>query len=351
MLFVVLFVVVVYSMFVNGQLSYQGPGVGEWVVSTPESHGLNSTELEEAELATYDAVPGRRCYLAIKNGEIIWEKYYQGHNQDAMHPTMSTVKSQCSSLFGIARLQGWASLDEVISERTSTTLQCNPGATFRHVLSMVGMSEDLNNPEWTYDYTGQLCLNVISYFLEENNPYNMTLEEFKDEFWAEPLALESMTWQTSGAGILDCGGGGAETTCRDLGRTALLWQNEGRWRNARNQVYQLSLENHYHEGYTNVFPNKEREYGFGVWIQQVDTPDPWDPSPPYPGRYSMMGIFSQCAHISPDNDAIVISMGWGDQEGTLCYQAWYESGWAMMNAEERHQWRLTNPNSNEIKTN
>jgi len=238
---------------------------------------------------------------------------------------MSTVKTQCSSLFGIARKQGWANIDEVISKRTSNTLQCNPNATFRHVLSMTGQSSDLDNPEWIYDYTGRLCLNTISYFLEENNPEGLSLEEFKDKYWHDVLGMESFLWETDPTGILDCGGSNGETTCRDLARAAQLWINDGIWEDE-----EVVLFDHISEGRTNVYPHKEREYGFGLWLQQVDTPDPVDPSPPYPGRHSMMGIYAQCAHISKDNEAIIVSMGWGQQDGVDCYQAWYLSGAAMV---------------------
>jgi CubicO group peptidase (beta-lactamase class C family) len=205
-----------------------GPGSGPWSVGTPESVGLSSAKLRASEEAVNDRVSGRVCYIVVKDGTIVEETYRLGHTQNSTMSGFSTTKSQCSSLYGIAREEGWADPMEPIAARNADTRQCNPSAEFRHSLSMTGESDDLAQPEWEYDTAGRRCLDTLSDFIEENNPEGVSAEEWKDRKWTGPLGIEHSTWTSGASGTLPCGSG-AVMSCRDLARTALLWTNNGQW--------------------------------------------------------------------------------------------------------------------------
>jgi CubicO group peptidase (beta-lactamase class C family) len=103
-----------------------GPGAGPWTVATPESVGLSPEALRISEETVNDRVGGRVCYVVIKDGKIVQETYRGNGGVDSISEGYSTTKSQCSSLFGIAREQGWADPMDAVSSRNSGTRQGSP---------------------------------------------------------------------------------------------------------------------------------------------------------------------------------------------------------------------------------
>ena len=186
-----------------------GPGSGPWTVASPESVGLSAQALREAEEVVNDRVGGRICHVVVKDGAIVSEIYRSAGGENYTSAGYSTTKSQCSSLYGIAREQGWADPMERIDSRNSAgTRQCNPDAEFRHALSMTGESSDLSAPTFSYDTLGDRCLDTLTDFIQENNPDNLpTAEEWKDRHWQRPLGLEHSRWESGGGGTLPCGSG------------------------------------------------------------------------------------------------------------------------------------------------
>lgn len=63
---------------------------------------------DAAEMATNEDIQRRRCFLVVKNGRIVYEKYRDGHGVTSTLQGYSTTKSSCAALFGIAVQQGWA---------------------------------------------------------------------------------------------------------------------------------------------------------------------------------------------------------------------------------------------------
>eukprot|EP00756_Hemistasia_phaeocysticola_P000614 Hpha_TRINITY_DN10451_c0_g2::TRINITY_DN10451_c0_g2_i1::g.193440::m.193440 len=268
-----------------------GPGKGPWETASPESQGLSTDELKAAEEAVNGAVGGRVCYLVVKNGKIVHETYRGGWTESSTREGFSTTKSQCSSLYGIARQQGWADPNELVSSRNKGTRRCNPEATFKNSLSMTGTSPDINNPRFSYDTLGTSCLDSLSDFIQENNPQRTSADEWKLRNWHEPLGLEHTRW---GGNNLMCGTSSV-ISCRDLARTAQLWANDGEWPGAGQMVSKTHIE----EG-RKVFL-EGGDYGYTVWLR---------PDDPVDGeRVSFAGMFTQCALASAKHDTVVVSMG------------------------------------------
>jgi len=305
-------------------LCQNGPGRGEWQVRTPESQGLSSAELDAAADATYESIPGRVCYLVIKNGFIVKEEYYDGWNSSRMREGYSTTKSHCSSLYGIARQQGWANTSDLVRNRNEDTRECNPDATFKLVLQMAAEGEDMNNPTFFYDGNGVSCLDVLSDFIQQNNPEGLTTYEFAQRYWSEKLGMENFEWENNNGGpngYLPCGIG-SRTSCRDLGRAAQLWVNEGVWVGE-----QIIARNHILEG--RQFPdyNPEVPYGYNVWL------DPWafqQPDDVDPEVHAFIGVDDQTAIISKAHEAIIVSMGGGASFGILSWTAWANTKYAIV---------------------
>jgi len=321
-----LVVVVAALALLSGAVSAQrGPGRGPWQTATPASQGLSAADLQDAADETNDGVPGRVCYLVIKNGFIVHEEYYDRWDVNDTRAGWSTTKSHCSSLYGMAHQQGWADHDELVRDRTDYR-NCNRDATFKHVLTMTGESSNINNPSFSYDTDGTNCLDTLSDFIDDNNPNRTSTETWKDNNWQEPLGMEHFEW-VNYAGYLHCGYT-SETTCRDLARAAQLWVNEGAWPG----VGQMMSVEHIRDGRTHVYPGSGTEYGYTTWL---DTRDPVDEE-----VHGFVGMYSQCAWISKEHEAIVVSMGDGDISGALCSRSWTNAREAIVSSDKKQNIRV-----------
>ena len=203
----------------HGHRRNLGPGRGPWEAATPESQGLSSGALQAAEERTNEEMGGDRlCTVVIKNGKLVYEHYRRGHSESALFGAWSATKSLCASLFGVAVEQGWADPGQLVRERNVDVRQCNPDTTFRHVLTMTGTS-DPADPQWWYDGDGDVCLDTLSDFIDQNNPEGISGAEWKEKYYMEALGMEDSVWE-EGPGHdspFPCGWG-VQASCRDLAR-------------------------------------------------------------------------------------------------------------------------------------
>jgi len=92
-------------------LSAQPAEIGTWEESTPESQGMDSTEL--VKLLRYINQQGKTLdsLLVIRHGRLILELYYPPYTRDEEHIVNSVTKSFISALVGIAIEQGYVRSD------------------------------------------------------------------------------------------------------------------------------------------------------------------------------------------------------------------------------------------------
>lgn len=312
-------------VFVFGVNAQYGPGRGSWVVGRPEDYGLSESALAAAEVAVNSAIAGRTCYLVIKEGVIVYERYRGSGGVNVRRDAWSCTKSMCGSLYGIAVEQGWADVSDRIADRNSGTRQCNNDARFEHALTMTGTSSNINNPRFSYDTFGTACLDSLSDFIDQNNPERLTANNWKNRFWHDILGLESMQW---GGNNLACGFG-ATTTCRDLARVAQLYINDGAWPGAG----QVMNKEYTQKSRTWIFPTSGTNYGYTVWRQGAS--DPVDPN-----TSRMDGMYTQCAIMSKQHEAIIVSMGQA-LSGAGCTGIWTSSRNAIVSKAVRHLYNTT----------
>lgn len=269
-----------------------GPGAGPWQKASPADEGLSAEALQAAADAVNSAVSSRKCFLVVKNGKIVHEQYY-GSSESAVNTGFSTTKSLCSTAFGVATEQKWASPATRVAGSVANRRKCNIDATFKQVLTMTGTSPDITSPRYAYDTLGTDCYDTLSSFIQENNPDGTAAEVWKEKHLFNPLGMEHTRWSGSN---LACGSS-AEFSCRDLARMAQLWLNDGAWPGAG----QLMSKQHAVDGTTWVYPDQGDPYGFGLRLRPTD---PVDPKVAFFG-----GILVQCAFFSREHNAIVVSMG------------------------------------------
>ena len=94
-----------------------GPGDGPWVISSPEAEGLDTLALMVAEDLIHEYVGERDAFIVVKGGRIVFERYRNGRLSSTASQQYSATKSLCSSLFGVAAMQGWASPSDLVAAR------------------------------------------------------------------------------------------------------------------------------------------------------------------------------------------------------------------------------------------
>ena len=155
-----------------------GPGSGPWEVTTPEAEGLSTAALRAADEAVESGMGGRVCYVVVKNGKIVHERYMGSGTEDGIRSSWSATKSMCASLYGIAVQEGWADVNDKVGDRNEGTRLCNADAEFRHVLTMTGTSPDIQSPQYSYDTLGTNCLDTLQDFIMQNNPDGLTTSDW-----------------------------------------------------------------------------------------------------------------------------------------------------------------------------
>ena len=92
------------------------PTIG-WKTSTPEQQGMDSAKLMIADEFIQNRLPDAFSLLVIKNGYLVFEKYYSWGSPEKYAVVHSVTKSVTSALIGIAMDRGYInSVDQKLIE-------------------------------------------------------------------------------------------------------------------------------------------------------------------------------------------------------------------------------------------
>jgi CubicO group peptidase (beta-lactamase class C family) len=225
-------------------------------------------ETSEAAISSEKIVPKEDnifSTLVSKNGDIVFEEYYNGKTKDSLCDVQSLTKGLMSILIGIAIDKGYIkNVDEPIetyfpNEFKNVTDQKKNTITIRHLLNQTsGLSWKgyLEHEEWLN------TKDPISFVLKkdlENTPgekynYNSgathllsviisrvsgkSTLEFANEFLFNPLAIDAIDWQKRNKGYYDGSGLGLKMKPIDLMKIGQLLEKNGAW----NDVQLVSKE-------------------------------------------------------------------------------------------------------------
>ena len=94
-----------------------GPGDGEWLVESPDVHGLSSAKLANASALHERRLARRDCFLVVKDGVIVHEAYHNGGDADTLHAAVRSAGSVAAALLaGAAARHGLLDLDTPLHE-------------------------------------------------------------------------------------------------------------------------------------------------------------------------------------------------------------------------------------------
>jgi CubicO group peptidase (beta-lactamase class C family) len=232
-----------------------------WVTSTPEEQGMSSAPLDGADRFIRRNSPNRFSFLVIRNGYLVYERYYNGGTAGSLGHIASISKSFLSALTGIAIEQGLVRLEDrwfnTFPEYAAVPV--NARTTDLRIRHMLTMSPGLAWTDdyifaWMWDTSGQQYPDWIRFTLGlafENPPgealhYNtgnthmlsafltrrtgMSTRDFAVRNLLGPLGIRDLDWwREYTAPWYYTGGWGMHLAARDVAKLGYLYLHDGVW--------------------------------------------------------------------------------------------------------------------------
>ncbi|MEL6342666.1 MAG: serine hydrolase [Myxococcota bacterium] len=327
---------------------------GTWPKGSPQNPGAVAAleawafpEMTEEQEAARTGVRTEGL-LVIQGGEIIYERYDRGFDQDTPHLTWSVSKTFTNALTAIAVREGRLSLDDSICEYISPENLDNCKITVEDLLtfgsgilwkesyesapttsSVVEMlygktgPQDMagfvaaqprhTDPGEVYQYSSgdtTLLARIIQNAMAPAHgaafPYTMLFE---------PLSMNSIVWERDAAGTL-VGSSYLYGSPRDLARFGQLWLDDGCWNGERifpeGWVQMSTTVNEPIRQSTRDWEPGDVQ-GMQMWLNQplqeqsVDTA-PWGEMAP-PNAYAARGHWRQAITMVPSYDMVIVRVG------------------------------------------
>jgi CubicO group peptidase (beta-lactamase class C family) len=298
----------------------------EWLTSTPEEQGIDSTEL--AGLVDFGTTHNLDSLLIVRHGKIVIEAYYAPYTAGIPHAMYSTTKAVIGTLIAIAGKEGLLDSTshpvlEFFDRHSIANLDDRKEAiTIQSLLDMtsgIGWTEPLDgapisniemehSPDWVKFILDRPMSGVpgSTFNYNSGNPHllsaiiskitGMSALEYAKAKLFGPLGITDVYWPHDPQGVSD-GGYGLYLHPRDIAKIGYLYLRDGAW-----------------EG---------KQLVPAAWIDKVshatvDMHSAWDPELRYsnlfwafPGKhvYMAVGFHRQVVMVFPDLDVVAVTTG------------------------------------------
>ena len=286
---------------------------------------------ETEELKVLNEQRETKSFLVIKNDSIVFEKYYDGYDENSLSNSFSVAKSIVVSLMGKAIMEGKIKgLDQPVSDYFD---EYKEGlASELTVGNLASMSSGM---KWNEKYYSVINITSESYFTDDlrsvilrqkiidkpgqsfryssgdtqllamviEKATGTTLSDYLSEkFWKPMGAENNALWQ------LDSDNYGMEkaycciaSTARDFARFGKLYINNGKWGN------EIILDSSFVELATKPVFDSSPYYGFGWWLYNFE------------GKkvFTMNGHRGQFVISFPEENIIIVRQGSFNEKGRV----------------------------------
>ena len=271
-----------------------GPGDGEWLVESPDVHGLSSAKLANASALHERRLARRDCLLVVKDGVIVHEAYHNGGDADTLHYVESAGSVAAALLAGAAARHGLLDLDTPLHELGITA----PPVPVPHASDPETAARERRHPElrWGAEWREVTTRHLLSqttgwgrapaarrstsirratssrsclrcYGPPRDVPPRTGRGNISRVRWARPTFSTAAATSDDGASRGDVSvAGGQMATCRDAARFGQLIVNQGKWLAEDGSVRVLVEPEFIAEMTRPAFPRANPQYGFLAWV-------------------------------------------------------------------------------------
>lgn len=313
-----------YEYFDNREIANSNPE--PWPI-----HKNFNQFIETEELKVLNEQRETKSFLVIKNDSIVFEKYYDGYDENSLSNSFSVAKSIVVSLMGKAIMEGKIKgLDQPVSDYFD---EYKEGlASELTVGDLASMSSGM---KWNEKYYSVINITSESYFTDDlrsvilrqkiidkpgqsfryssgdtqllamviEKATGTTLSDYLSEkFWKPMGAENNALWQ------LDSDNYGMEkaycciaSTARDFARFGKLYINNGKWGN------EIILDSSFVELATKPVFDSSPYYGYGWWLYNFE------------GKkvFTMNGHRGQFVISFPEENIIIVRQGSFNEKGRV----------------------------------
>lgn len=237
--------------------------------------------------------------IVYSNGEIIFEKYYNGFNKDSLHPIQSQTKSIVSLLIGIAIDKGYIkSESEFVSfyfpEYFKKDNELKSTVTIKDLLTMsagfeweemipfndpkndntnmfnsgnwlkYALSRPMADKPFTEFKYNSGCPMIVAGIIEK--AAKKKLDIFATKYLFEPLGISNYRWIKDSEGFCHAGGG-LYLKPMDMLKIGLLVMNKGKWEDQQ-LISEVWINKSTSSYLTTSFDIST--YGYFWWIREVE---------------------------------------------------------------------------------
>ena len=313
-----------YEYFDNREIANSNPE--PWPI-----HKNFNQFTETEELKVLNEQRETKSFLVIKNDSIVFEKYYDGYDENSLSNSFSVAKSIVVSLMGKAIMEGKIKgLDQPVSDYFDEYKQGL--ASELTVGNLASMSSGM---KWNEKYYSVINITSESYFTDDlrsvilrqkiidkpgqsfryssgdtqllamviEKATGTTLSDYLSEkFWKPMGAENNALWQ------LDSNNYGMEkaycciaSTARDFARFGKLYINNGKWGN------EIILDSSFVELATKPVFDSSPYYGYGWWLYNFE------------GKkvFTMNGHRGQFVISFPEENIIIVRQGSFNEKGRV----------------------------------
>lgn len=333
---------------IKPQATLASPAEFEWERMTPQEAGFDPKRFQRVIDETREHRSA--CLVVVKDGKLIVEKYWRGETPETSRPVFSVTKSVASTLVGLAQDDGDLTIDDRASkyipqwrDGPSETVtirnilandsgrQWDPDLDYRRLFLIENRSEfaiglgQMAEPGkvWAYNNAAIQSLDRILHDATGKRPYEMA----RDRIF-QPLGMKHTRITNDAAAQSSDVAGGMVSTCLDMARFGMLFEQRGNW-----QGQQIVPEAWVEEATGAPSQKLNAAYGYLWWLNRVgDIREPIDPGsslPPVvqpekqmaPGApedmYAAVGFGGQVVLVDPGSRTIVVRLGEPNVEGRL----------------------------------
>ncbi len=310
-----------------------------------QTQSLNDLQWNENEiLPLFDFLEEKNTkgFMILKDGKIVLEKYFNGHNQSAKWNWYSAAKTLTGITVGIAQQEGFLNINDKTSNYlgahwTSLPIEKENLITIKHQLSM---TTGLNDANFTGTNPSDLTYmaDAGTRWAYHNGPYSLlqdvltqaTNQNFNNYFNQKIANKIGMNGNWFDFGNLHI----YRSTTRDMARFGLLIQNKGIWNG--NEIINTT----FFTEMTTVSQSINNSYGYLWWLNGKrnfmlpDTQTVFNGSmiPNAPNDLIMaLGANDQKIYIVPTEKLVVVRMGDAVGDTTYSLSSFDNALWEKIN--------------------
>ena len=247
----------------------------DWETVTPAQLEWNEAEIENL----YDYLDNKKTkgFIVLKDGRIVMEKYFNGHNQNAKWTWYSAAKSLTATFIGIAQDEGIISIDNKTSDYlganwSSLSADKQDLITVRHHLSMSTGLNDHGGDYIPWVCTLPICMEykadagtrwayhqgafmLLQKMITENA--EMSFQAYCKAKISDKIGMNGNWTNPLGLNVYN-------SNTRSMARFGLLMLNKGTWK--QDPIVRQA----YFNAMTNTSQNINKSYGYCWWLNGKD---------------------------------------------------------------------------------